>query len=87
MPNITNCPDDASVNTTFREPTGIFSYPMPVCVDNGGPTTVTTSKFDTEYDIGPTTVIIACFDESGNIERCTFVVTVTGTSFQSRLQP
>ncbi|XP_022087623.1 hyalin-like, partial [Acanthaster planci] len=76
MPNITNCPMDVTLNTTRGRPVATYSFPTPVCIDNAGSVTVTTSKLDDEYSIDDTTVIIACLDETGNTDTCTFTVTV-----------
>jgi hypothetical protein len=76
MPNITNCPTDVTLNTTRGRPVANYRFPMPMCMDNVGDVTVTVSKMDDEYGIGDTPVTIGCLDEAGNVETCTFTVTV-----------
>ena len=78
MPNITNCPTDVTLNTTRGRPVANYRFPMPMCMDNVGDVTVTVSKMDDEYGIGDTPLTIGCLDEAGNVETCTFTVTVEG---------
>ncbi|XP_071945866.1 uncharacterized protein [Antedon mediterranea] len=76
-PNVT-CPTIASMDTATGDDTVSVMWSTPTNSDNDGVADVTSSPpSGTAFEIGDTNVMVTVTDNSGNIEMCTFTVTIT----------
>ena len=78
-PVISGCPSSLSVNTDSGLTTGTASWTEPTASDNSGSQTLI-SDYNPGYPfpIGSITVTYTSTDEAGNIDTCSFDVTVIG---------
>ena len=82
VPVLTNCPADITVSNAFNTCAAPVSWTAPVVTDNCGAVTVTVSHLPgTSFPVGTTTVTYIATDASGNVDSCSFNVTVQDTQF------
>ena len=73
------CPGDQNVNTDSGNATAVVTWTPPTATDNSGNQTLTSSHNPGDYfPLGNTTVNYTSTDTAGNIEMCTFLITVAG---------
>ncbi|XP_030830190.1 uncharacterized protein LOC588928 isoform X5 [Strongylocentrotus purpuratus] len=76
-PVISGCPSDQNVNTDSGNATAVVSWTPPTATDNSGNQTLTSTDNPGDYfPIGNTTVNYTSTDAAGNMEICTFIITV-----------
>ncbi|XP_033103175.1 hyalin-like [Anneissia japonica] len=76
-PVITFCPNNITVNTTFRLPTAIVSWNEPIAEDNSGRVNFTVDIGPASaFQVGDTLVTYTAEDPYGNTDMCSFTITV-----------
>ncbi|XP_033103176.1 hyalin-like [Anneissia japonica] len=76
-PVITFCPNNITVNTTFRLPTAIVSWNEPIAEDNSGRVNFTVDIGPAStFLVGDTLVTYTAEDPYGNTDMCSFTITV-----------
>lgn len=78
-PVISGCPSTQSDNTDSGLATGNVTWTEPTATDNSGTQTLTSDYSPGQpFPIGTTTVTYNSTDAAGNVDTCTFTVTITG---------
>ncbi|MCG3147974.1 MAG: hypothetical protein PCFJNLEI_01415 [Verrucomicrobiae bacterium] len=82
LPTIT-CPADVSVNVPAGQTSAVVTFPAAQASDACGLQSVTSSPASgSTFPLGQTTVTSTAVDNAGNLNTCTFTVTVTQTENQ-----
>lgn len=77
-PEITNCPADIEVTAAVGETSSVVNYSAPNPTDNCSTPVLTRDgpASGSNFPIGATTITYTAKDEAGNIETCSFKITV-----------
>lgn len=77
LPTLTNCPADSTVPATTGQCAAAISWTSPLANDNCAVTQFTPSHAPgSSFVVGSTTVTYVAMDGSGNVDSCSFVLTV-----------
>ena len=77
LPIFSNCPSNVTVSNTTGLCTGIAAWSVPAATDNCGIQSVTsTHNSGDTFPVGVTTVTYTVTDVNGNVNTCSFTVTV-----------
>ncbi len=76
-PVFNTCPADVTLSASGVDCNAVYTWPDPVVMDNCGLSSITSSHDSGDtFEIGSTTVTYTASDNFGNVETCSFMVTV-----------